>query len=178
MSVPVLRTPRLTLRGIESSDLDALVAVFAHPAMSEFLASDFTDPAQVAEMVAARVGSVDPPGMGHWVFEYRGVVAGVGHLRPSKGLPGGLPEIAYYFDRAHAGQRLGAEAAGALVRYGFRALGLRSIWALIHESNVASRNLARRLGFLDVGCEIHYGQPHRVTVAFPVPHGHPSPTGR
>jgi catechol 2,3-dioxygenase-like lactoylglutathione lyase family enzyme len=38
---------------------------------------------------------------------------------------------------------------------------------------VASLKLVQRLGFLDVGSGVHYGDPHRVQVALPRAHGRP-----
>jgi RimJ/RimL family protein N-acetyltransferase len=172
-SAPEIKTERLGLRGIERSDTEAVLRVFADPEMSRFFAADFSDRAQALEMVERRLAYAGPAGMGHWVVEFDGVVVGVAHLRPSEELSGGVPEIGYYLDRAYGGQGLATEAAAALVDHAFTVLGLPAVWALIHESNVASLNLVRRLGFLDVGSGVHYGDTHRVTVALPSAHGKP-----
>jgi RimJ/RimL family protein N-acetyltransferase len=111
--------------------------------------------------------------MGHWVIELDGAVVGIGHLRPSWELPGEVAEIGYFVDRAYGGRGLGVEAAGALLDHGFVTLSVPAVWALIHESNVASLNVARALGFLDVGSGVHYGGVHRVHVALPGAHGRP-----
>lgn len=50
-------------------------------------------------------------------------------------------------------------------------MGVSAVWALVHESNVASLKLAQRLGFRDIGGEEHYGGPHRVLIALPGVHG-------
>jgi RimJ/RimL family protein N-acetyltransferase len=173
MSVPALRTERLVLRGIERGDADAVGKVFADPAMSRFLGADFTDPVQVKEMFERRLAYDGPEGMGHWVIELGGEVVGVGHLRPSWELPGEVAEVGYYIAGAHSGQGLATEAAAALLDHGLSTLGLPAVWALIHESNVASLKLAQRLGFLDVGSGVHYGDAHRVQVALPSAHGRP-----
>ncbi|MDQ0380769.1 GNAT family N-acetyltransferase [Amycolatopsis thermophila] len=167
MTVPHLETPRLRLRGLDAADTEALVRVFADPEMSRFLRADLSDPAQCRASLARRVAYTGPDGTGHWVIERDGAVIGLAHLRPSAELSGDLVEIGYFLDRAHGGQGLATEAASALMHHGFAALGLPAVWALIHESNVASQNLVRRLGFTDVGCGEHYGGPHRVCVALP-----------
>jgi len=171
VNVPALRTERLVLRGLERHDTEAIVRVFAEPEMSRYFAADFSDPVQCREMVERRLAYTGPAGTGHWVLELGGEVVGLAHLRPTKELPGHLPEIGYFVGRAYAGRGLATEAAAALLRHGFGALDLPTIWALIHESNVASRKLVRRLGFLDVGGGEHYGGPHRVYVAIRQPHG-------
>ncbi|GAB3563407.1 GNAT family N-acetyltransferase [Amycolatopsis endophytica] len=167
MTVPDLGTDRLRLRGLHAADTEAVVRVFADPAMSRYFEADFSDPDQCRASIARRLTYTGPDGTGHWVIERDGTVIGLAHLRPSAELPGDLMEIGYFLDRAHGGQGLATEAAAALLRHGFTALGLPAVWALIHESNVASQNLARRLGFTDVGGGEHYGAPHRVFVALP-----------
>jgi RimJ/RimL family protein N-acetyltransferase len=172
-AVPALRTVRLVLRGIEPGDTEDIVKVFANPEMSRFFAADFHDPAQARAMVRRRLAYDGPDGMGHWVIELDGSVIGIGHLRPSWELPGDVAEIGYYVEQAYGGKGLATEVASALLDHGFATLGVPAVWALIHESNVASLRLARRLGFLDVGSGVHYGDVHRVQVALPCAHGRP-----
>jgi RimJ/RimL family protein N-acetyltransferase/catechol 2,3-dioxygenase-like lactoylglutathione lyase family enzyme len=161
------------LRGIEAVDAEAVVKMFADPGMSRFFDADFSDPLQAKEMVERRLAYDGPAGMGHWVIELDGEVVGIGHLRPSWELPGNIAEIGYYLDSGYGGKGLATEAAAALLGHGLSTLGLPAVWALIHESNVASLKLAQRLGFLDVGSGVHYGGPHRVQVALPGAHGRP-----
>ncbi len=171
---PELVTARLRLRALTEADTEAIVALFADPAMSAHFAVPLTDPSRVRAMVDRRLSYDGPAGMGHWVIERDGEVIGLAHLRPSEELPGRVPEIGYYLSRAHGGKGLATEAAGALLAHGLTGLGLSSVWALVGESNVASQNLVRRLGFLDVGGGDHYGSgPHRVFVALPSEHGKP-----
>ncbi|GAB2967022.1 GNAT family N-acetyltransferase [Amycolatopsis acidiphila] len=172
MNLPVLRTSRLIVRGLERSDTDAVLRVFADPAQSRYFAADFSDPVQCRAMIERRLGYRGPANLGHWAIERDGTVIGLAHLRPSDAMPPGTAELGYFLDPAHGGQGLATEAAAALLRHGFATAGLPAIWALIHESNVASLKLAQRLGFRDVGVEEHYGAPHRVHVALPAVHGH------
>ncbi|WP_410662615.1 GNAT family N-acetyltransferase [Amycolatopsis sp. lyj-84] len=169
---PEITTSRLRLRALTESDTEEIVKLFADPALSAHFAVPLTDPDLVREMVGRRLAYRGPAGMGHWAIEHDGEVIGLAHLRPSEELPGGVPEIGYYLARAHGGQGLATEAARALLEHGLVVLGLSSVWALVGESNVASLNLVRRLGFLDVGSGDHYGSgPHRVLVALPSEHG-------
>jgi RimJ/RimL family protein N-acetyltransferase/catechol 2,3-dioxygenase-like lactoylglutathione lyase family enzyme len=171
---PELSTDRLRLRALTESDTEAMIAVFADPAMSEHVSIDLTDPADVRAMMGRRLGYAGPAGMGHWAVECDGEVVGLAHLRPSWELPGDVPEIGYYVAPKHGGRGLATEAASALLDHGFATLGLSSVWALVHESNVASLNVVRRLGFLDVGSGEHYESgSHRVLVALPSKHGRP-----
>ncbi|WP_326833909.1 GNAT family N-acetyltransferase [Amycolatopsis rhabdoformis] len=173
---PPLTTERLRLRTLTEADTDAVVAVFADPAMSRFFAADFSDPEQARAMVARRLAYSGPEGQGHWVIEHvehPGEVIGVAHLRPSSELPGEVAELGYYIAAKHAGKGFATEAARALVDHGLTTLGLPAVWALVHEDNAASLAVTRRLGFLDVGSGVHYGDPHGVLVALPAAHGRP-----
>ncbi len=173
MTLPTLTTSRLTLRQLVEADREAVVKVFSDPEMSRFFAADFSDPASASAMVDRRLTYRGPAGQGHWAIERDGEVIGVAHLRPSSELPGGVPELGYYVASAHAGQGLATEAAQAVLDHGLGVLGLPAIWALVHEHNAASRKVAARLGFLDVGSGIHYGDLHRVLVTLPTAHGRP-----
>ncbi|MFB9684240.1 GNAT family N-acetyltransferase [Amycolatopsis plumensis] len=153
----LLATARLTLRPPTEADREAVVKVFADSEMSRYFAADFSDPAVAS----------------HWVIERDGEVVGVAYLRPSWELPGEVPELGFYVASAHAGQDLATEAARALLDHGLGTLGLPAVWALVPERNAASRKVAERLGFLDVGSGVHYGDPHRVLVALPPVHGRP-----
>ncbi|WP_239154025.1 GNAT family N-acetyltransferase [Amycolatopsis sp. FDAARGOS 1241] len=172
-AVPELTTERLRLRALTEADTDAVVAVFAGPAMSRYLATDFSDPARARAMAARRLAYTGPDGQGHWAIERAEEVIGVAHLRPSSQLPGDVAELGYFIAAQHAGHGYATEAARALIDHGLHGLGLPAVWALVHEDNAASRAVARRLGFLDVGSGEHYGAEHRVLVALPTAHGKP-----
>ncbi|MDI5981478.1 GNAT family N-acetyltransferase [Amycolatopsis magusensis] len=169
--VPVLSTERLTLRGLTREDTDAVLRVFADPEMSRFFQADFSDPARCREMIDRRLSYDGPPELGHWVLEQDGEVIGLAHLRPSWELPGNVTELGYFIEPRHGGKGLATEAAARLLDYGLVELGVPAVWALIRDANVSSVKLAQRLGFLDVGSEIHYGAEHRVHVKLPDTHG-------
>ncbi|GAB3477195.1 GNAT family N-acetyltransferase [Amycolatopsis cihanbeyliensis] len=147
------------------ADAPAVLRVFADPEMSRFLEADLSDPARAKEMVERRLDYQGPEGTGHWVVELGGTVVGLAHLRPSWELPVEGAEIGWFVDGAYGGRGLATEAAALLLEHGFDTVGLPAVWALVHEANLASRKLAERLGFQDVGGGEHYGGPHRVYVA-------------
>jgi len=158
---------RLVLEPLVERHADAVVDLFADPAMSALLGADLSDPALARQMVGNRLAYDGPSELGHWAVLLGGDLVGLAHLRPSAELPGGLPEIGWYLAADHGGRGLATEAAGVLLRHGLDDLGLRSVWALVHVDNAPSLRLAARLGFLPVGEGRHYGGPHRVHVALP-----------
>ena len=111
---------------------DDVVVLFADPAMSTHLGADLSDPDVARAMVDNRLAYEGPPELGHWVIMLDDDLIGLAHLRPSKELPGDLPEIGWYLSARHGGRGLATEAALALLRRGLDEMGLNSVWALVH----------------------------------------------
>lgn len=163
----VIETDRLRLMPLEAEHADDVVGLFDDPAMSIYLGVDLSKDGLARTMVDNRLAFGGPPELGHWVMVREGVVVGLAHLRPSRELPGGLPEIGWYLGTPYGGAGLATEAARSLLRHGLDELRLGSVWALVHVDNVPSLRVAERLGFLPVGEGFHYDGPHRVHVALP-----------
>ncbi|MET0133721.1 MAG: GNAT family N-acetyltransferase [Kibdelosporangium sp.] len=164
---PTLRTERLVIRPLRESDRSDVRDVFSDASLVRYLSSDAQQPGWIDSMIDHRLGYNGPAGMGHWAFIEDDTLVGIGHLRPSWELPGGVAEIGWYLGRDHQGRGLATEAAAALLSHGLYTLRVPSVWALVHKANKASLRLTERLGFLDVGTGQHYGDPHRVHVALP-----------
>ncbi|WP_204367482.1 GNAT family N-acetyltransferase [Nocardiopsis valliformis] len=162
-----IETARLRLEPLEPVHADAVVGLFTDPVMSTYLGTDLSQGGLARTMVDNRLTYEGPPQLGHWAIIRGDQVVGLAHLRPSKELPGGLPEIGWYLGASYGGAGLATEAAWALLRHGLDGLRLASVWALVHVDNAPSLNLAARLGFLQVGKGHHYNGPHRVHVALP-----------
>ncbi len=162
-----IETERLRLVPLETEHADAVVVLFDDPAMSTYRGVDLSRDGLARTMVDNRLAFEGPPELGHWAMVREGEVVGLAHLRPSRELPGGLPEIGWYLGTPYGGVGLATEAARALLRHGLDELGLSSVWALVHVDNVPSLRVAERLGFLAVGEGFHYDGPHRIHVALP-----------
>jgi RimJ/RimL family protein N-acetyltransferase/catechol 2,3-dioxygenase-like lactoylglutathione lyase family enzyme len=166
-----LHTERLTLRPISTEHTGPLVELFADAELSRHLQADFTDPGQVRRLVGRQLAYRGPAGTGSWAFELDGVTVGMGHLRTSADLPGGVLECGWFLARAHWGSGLAEEAAHAIVAHAHGTLGAPAVFALVHEDNPRGRRFTERLGFVDVGSGEHYGAVHRVLVSLPRPSG-------
>lgn len=164
---PSLHGERIVLLPLRAEHEDAVVRVFGDPALSEFMPIDLSDPAEGRAMVRRRLAYAGPPELGHWVITLGQLVIGLAHLRPSGELPAEQAEIGWYLDTAYNGRGYATEAGRTLLAYGLGSLRLPAVRALVHEDNTASRAVALRCGFLDVGGGHHYGGPHRVHVALP-----------
>jgi RimJ/RimL family protein N-acetyltransferase len=173
--IPTLSTERLTLRPIAAADTDAVTALFADPELSRFRYINLADPAEAEAWVARRLAYRGPAGTGEWVIDLAGEVIGVGRLKPSTELPGGVLETGCYLAKRHQGQGLAREATEAILRHARDALAAPAVFALIHKENQPSLALAARLGFLTVGEGDHYGAPHHVLVSLPQTPTGPAP---
>ena len=55
-------------------------------------------------------------------------------------------------DKSHWGKGIGQEAAGLLIKHGFRELNLHRIYCGTLEDNVGMQKIAKALGFKEEGC--------------------------
>lgn len=160
-----LHTSRLILRPLRVEDIAALVELFADGEVGRFHGDDLTQPGEVAAMVGRRLAYRGPRGTGDWVFELDGRLVGLGHVRTSTELAGGVLEAGWYLAREYWGRGLAEEAAVAIVGHAHHTLGASVVFALVHHANPRAQRFATRLGFIDVGEGDHYGARHRVMMS-------------
>jgi [ribosomal protein S5]-alanine N-acetyltransferase len=153
MDRPTLHTPRLTLRPFTPSDAadvrrlagDADVArntlTMPHPyeeGMAEaWISTHAEDFARGDELVLAIT-----------LRETEALVGAIG-MRLSQAHASG--ELGYWIGKPWWGRGLATEAAGVLVDFGFRALGLQRVWASHFSRNPASGRVMQKLGMRHEG---------------------------
>lgn len=164
---PELTTGRLRLRPLTMDDIDALVPIYTNPEITRYFGASMPDRRAVVRAVERRLTRSLSSGMGSWVLDLDGRVAGLCHLWRSRELPAGQPEIGWLLAREFWGRGLATEAARTVLDHARYRLGLPAVWALVHRENKASIAVADRLGMLDMGEGYHHGGPHRVFVALP-----------
>jgi len=149
---PTLLTTRLVLRPMCSADAAGVTAVLGDDEVGRYL---LHVPHPYSEVEAA-----------HWISSWerrwaagRGLALAV--VRPRAGLIGAVTltiqpdhrraELGYWLGRGHWGRGLAAEAASALVDWGFRELGLARVYAQYLADNRASGRVLEKLGMLREG---------------------------
>lgn len=149
MTSVVAQTERLILRQFHSGDLDALAEVLGDADVMAFSVTGPLAPAQVQEKIQS-YGT-------HWSRWGYGLCAVV-HRRDDKvigycGLQhfddiGGRQEIevGYRLNRQYWGCGYATEAAGAIVEFGFVALGLERMISMIDPRNLRSIRVAEKIG--------------------------------
>jgi RimJ/RimL family protein N-acetyltransferase len=146
---PVIETERLLLRQWQSRDMAPYTAMLSDPGAARFITVDGKP--VVDEMTGWRHAVVMA---GHWVLHGAGMFvveekssgkfAGrVGPWRPP-GWPGF--EIGWGIAREFRGKGFAVEAARASIDWAFAAYDIDRIVHCIDRENIASQNVARRLG--------------------------------
>jgi [ribosomal protein S5]-alanine N-acetyltransferase len=150
---PTLRTARLLLRPFHADDASAVqrhlsewevaqsTAAVPYPyppgAAAEWIAG-LAPRHQAGEALAVAVTRRDD-----------GVLAGAMELRTARG--GHRADLGYWIGRPFWGRGYATEAAGALVRWAFDALGLHRVHASAFARNPASAAVLRRIGMRHEG---------------------------
>ncbi len=142
--IPVLDTPRLTLRAPKLADLAALTAFYATE--RSHLVGGPRDEFETFSSLAARIGHWALHGYGLWHLDSRetGEMLGwVGVMNP----PGWQePELAWALFASAEGKGLAQEAARAARNFAAQEFKLDPLISYILRDNHRSANLARRLG--------------------------------
>lgn len=141
------------------ADVEACVAMDCDPAVHHFIYPEGIADREAHERhLRTRVAEGWPPTGGIWIVEWRdqpGLLGWCGLFPLEKS---GLIEIGYRYIHAAWGQGVGTEAARAVLDYGFRALNLDPIVAVMHPENRASQRVLEKIGLNAQGTAFHYGQ--------------------
>lgn len=147
ITVPVLETERLRLRGFREDDTDPLFALMQDPDVVRYIGDRRIPTRQeVWRAIAGYIGHWALRGHGLWAVEERGsrvLVGRVGILNPLE-WPG--PEIAYTIGKPWWGRGYATESARAAMDWGFAHLPVDELISLIDPDNAASIAVATRLG--------------------------------
>ena len=143
-----LETPRLLLRPPTPADIPGILATAGDWEVARVL-SRIPHPYGVAE--ARYFLDVVVPAEWVWAITLRpaGPFVGAVGLTPSP--DPAVAELGYYLHRDLWGQGLVTEAAAAVIRHGFAALGLRRITSGHYQDNPASGRVLAKLGFTETG---------------------------
>lgn len=160
----MIPTARLLLRPFREDDLQAFTAILQDPgAMSAWGGPYGRDRAR--EELQHYLGHHQLHGFSPFAVVHGDELIGDVGLQRLEGGP--RVELLYRLVAKAWGQGFGTEACDASLEYGFDALKLAEIVAVIGETNLPSQRLAAKLGFLSGELGTYYGQQlvlHQVTV--------------
>lgn len=143
----ILQTPRLSLREMTAADLPALRVIFDDPIAMAAYEGPFDDE-ESAAWVRRMQARYRDDGFGMWAVELRGTGEVIGQCGITRQRidDDEVIEVGYLFQRAHWHQGYAIEAASACRDWAFRTLGVDDVYAKVRDTNLASMNVAIRLG--------------------------------
>ena len=163
-----LETARLRLREMTVDDLPDLRAILQDEQTMTAYEGAF-DETMTQAWLERMLGRYRDDGFGMWAVELREKPRMIGQcgLTRQHILSQDVIEVGYLFNRAYWHQGYATEAATACVHCAFERLKLDRVWAQIRDTNVASMNVARRLGMTERGrFERHYRGVDMPHIAF------------
>lgn len=143
----ILVTPRLMLREMTDDDLPALRAILQDDATMTAYEGAF-DEAMVRAWYDRMRDRYRDDGFGLWAVVLResGEMIGQCGLTRQHILDGDVIEVGYLFNRAHWHRGYAVEAATGCRDHAFTTLRADRVWAQVRDTNLASMNVAIRLG--------------------------------
>ncbi|HEX5502838.1 MAG TPA: GNAT family N-acetyltransferase [Thermomicrobiales bacterium] len=143
-----IETARLRLRPMRAPDAEALLGVFADPAVMAAFAEAPFDRAQMDRWVARNLAHQDQHGYGLCavILKAEGLLVGDCGLTRMELDGADEVELGYDFRSDYWNRGLATEAATAVRDYAFGALGLPRLVGLIRRGNEASRRVAEKVG--------------------------------
>jgi RimJ/RimL family protein N-acetyltransferase len=149
---PTIQTERLVLRHLRPSDIGYFAEAHGDEEIMRHLGGPISrEDAWRRALTGAGFWSV--LGIGLWAVERRSDERTIGHIgffdfqRDMAPSIAGEPEMGWIFGREGQGQGFASEAGAAALDWFDRAIGRRSIPAIIDIENQPSMRLAERLGF-------------------------------
>lgn len=155
----MLETPRLVLRPMQASDMDALLCIFTDPHVMAAFDSPPFDRAQMARWLQRNLDHQAEHGYGLFsvMLKTNGILIGDCGLEIVDVDGARVAELGYDFRSDYWRQGYATEAAMAVRDYAFGALHLPRLISLIRIGNVASQRVAEKIGMEHLSEFTRYG---------------------
>lgn len=163
----ILETDRLILRELTCADIEALSLILQDKETMHAYEHAFDD-MEVRDWLDRQLHRYQNDGFGLWAVILRESGEFIGQcgitLQECKGAS--VHEVGYLFRRAFWHKGYATEAAKACKRHAFENPGISELYAIIRDTNTASRKVAERLGMEHRGTLVkhYYGMtmPHDI----------------
>ncbi len=154
MSIPVLHTERLILRGHTLEDFPAFAAMRADPVVMKFIGmGDTLDEEEAWTNFRSIAGHWAYVNFGVWAIEEKAgstLIGSIGYAdkkRPSSHPASGAPEMGWSLASSAHGKGFASEALRAALAWGREFFGPARVVCVIGDGNDASVRLAEKHGF-------------------------------
>jgi RimJ/RimL family protein N-acetyltransferase len=165
MTIPVLETTRLRLRGHYPADLVASLAMWQEPAFYQFLGGQPLPEEEVWTKMLRHLGIWALCGYGFWAVEekatghYLGVVGFGDWQRNIVPSLKGFPEVGWVLAPQCHGKGYATEAMQATFAWADAHFDQPRTVCLIHPDNLPSLRLAAKFGYQEFSRTVYKGQP-------------------
>jgi RimJ/RimL family protein N-acetyltransferase len=154
----VLDTPRLRLRPLAASDLEALGLLNADPEVMRHIGEGVRDRAETVQHLELMLSHWVEHGFGVWAIEARDSGRFLGRCGLQHYEHTAEIELSYALESASWGRGLMPEAAFCSLSYGFSVLGLARIIATVRNENRRSQRVLEKVGMRFVEPRQRYGR--------------------
>jgi RimJ/RimL family protein N-acetyltransferase len=143
------QSSRLGFRVWHETDLPLARALWGDPAVARFIAVGGFSEDQIRARLEGEIETQQLYGIQYWpiFLIVTGEHIGCCGLRPHGGDPG-APEFGVHISSRHWRQGYAFEAASCVIDHAFKIVGTKALFAGHNPSNMASRGLLTRLGFV------------------------------
>jgi RimJ/RimL family protein N-acetyltransferase len=153
LSVPVLNTDRLVLRGHRTEDLPSCAAMWADPVVTRYIGGVPLTQEESWSRLLRYIGHWASLNSGYWVVEdkstgeFLGEVGFSFYKRELNPPLEEIPEVGWVFTTGASGRGYATEATLGVLAWGDVHLESRRFCCLIHPENVTSIRVAEKCGF-------------------------------
>jgi RimJ/RimL family protein N-acetyltransferase len=170
VTVPVLETERLSLRGHRLDDFAACAAMWADPVVTRHIGGRPFSEEESWSRLLRYAGHWALLGFGYWVVEekatdnFAGEIGFADYKRNPEPSLRGVPEIGWAFASQFHGKGYATEAVRAAVAWGDEHFELSPTACIIHPDNLPSIRVAEKCGYREFQRTTYKGQPTIVLV--------------
>jgi RimJ/RimL family protein N-acetyltransferase len=165
MTVPVIETERLILRGHRLADFEGLAAMWADPGVTQFIGGKPSTLDESWTRLMRYVGHWQLLGFGYWTVEvkgderYAGDVGFADFKRDITPSLDGMPESGWAFMPWVRGKGIATEAVTAALKWGDRHFAGRTTTCIISPENTPSIRVAEKCGYQEFARTTFKGAP-------------------
>lgn len=173
MNEMILETERLVLRNLEQDDFDEVCKLLQDPVVMYAYEGAFSDQ-EVQAWLDKMFQRYEDDGFALWavIEKSNGELIGQCGITYQECNGGRVPEVGYLFRKEFWHKGFATEAAIACKEYAFQVLNFDEVYSIIRDSNVASQNVARRNGMIEVDTLVkHYRGVEMPHIVFRVSRG-------
>lgn len=153
----IFQTERLLLRKLCQADYPALCKILQDEQVMYAYEGVFNDN-ETQAWLEKQIQRYDDDGFGLWavILKETNQMIGQCGLTLQEYNDEKVIEVGYLFQKKFWNKGYATEAATACKIYAFDYLGANEIFTIIRDTNVASQNVAKRIGMKKVGCMTKY----------------------